>query len=383
MNLVLENLSKQFRGTGRAVAAVNGIDLTAAEGEFLVLLGPSGCGKSTVLNLVAGLEKPDCGSVRYGDRVFASAEQRIFLPPGDRNVAMVFQSYALYPHMTVFENVAFPLRVSGGKPSDIVPAVREAARMLDIETILTRRPAELSGGQRQRVAIARALVRRPSVFLLDEPLSNLDVQLRTSTRSELKRLQEELGVTTLYVTHDQTEAMTLGHRVALLREGRLVQVGHPEALYLRPANVFAATFLGSPPMNILKGRIESSRLQLAGASVPLSHRTLNGAERAVLVGIRPEDLFLQSGNAVALDEPAIAGRIAAVESLGREVHYHVTVNGGAVLTVVQPDQRFISGELVTARFDPRSIHLFDSEGRRMTGAAAPRDPTEQAHSTLR
>lgn len=369
MKVSLEKLTRRFSGTNVAsgpVAAVNGIDLTIEDGEFFVLLGPSGCGKSTILNLLAGLDKPTGGRLRFGDQIVASAEDRIFIPPGGRNIAMVFQSYALYPHMTVFENIAFPLRVAHDKSRNIPDAVREAARMLDILNMLDRKPAELSGGQRQRVAIARAVVRRPSVFLLDEPLSNLDAQLRTSTRAELKRLQAELGVTTVYVTHDQTEAMTLGQRVALLREGSIVQVAQPEQLYAKPATLFAATFIGSPPMNLLNGHIEQGKLDLAGTRFDLPDSADSGSISGdVQVGIRPESILLRGTSESNDGRVGIRGDVVAVEPLGREVQYHIAA-GGRTLIGMDPERRFGVGNPVIAAFDADAIHLFDSRGNRVS-----------------
>ncbi|MFW6325076.1 MAG: ABC transporter ATP-binding protein, partial [Desulfovibrionales bacterium] len=296
MNITYEQVSKRFKTARGTVHAVVDLDLTIEHGEFFIFLGPSGCGKSTVLNLTAGLEEPSSGTVRFGERVAASPGEKIFLDPSERNVAMVFQSYALYPHMNVFDNIAFPLRAAKGKKEDITTSVRDTARILEIAPLLDRKPKELSGGQRQRVAMARALVRNPSVFLLDEPLSNLDAQLRISTRAELKRLQREMSVTTLYVTHDQTEAMTLGDRVALLKEGRLVQVDTPREIYQNPATPFAATFVGSPPMNLLPARLESrghrffARINESEIILPgkLRKRAENMQTRDILVGIRPE-----------------------------------------------------------------------------------------------
>ena len=251
MILSFHAVSKTFLSLRGPVPAVRDVDLLVEDGELFVLLGPSGCGKSTVLNLAAGLERPTSGEIRFDGGIVASRERRIFVPPGKRNVAMVFQGYALYPHLNVRENIAFPLRVAGEARGEIDRAVARTASMLGIGELLKSRPSELSGGQRQRVAIARALVRRPRLFLLDEPLSNLDASLRTATRVELRRLQRSLEVTTLYVTHDQTEAMTLGDRIALLRDGSVLQVGTPRDLYENPRTPFAASFIGPYPMNLL------------------------------------------------------------------------------------------------------------------------------------
>ncbi len=252
--IVVKNLRKDFftlrRGRIRALAT---LDLTVEPGAFFVLVGPSGCGKSTLLNIIAGIENPSAGDIWIGDRQVMSVAAKKFLPPRRRDVAMVFQSYALYPHMTVFANIAFPLKIAGVDRRDIDNRVRAAAATLEIENLLDARPAELSGGQRQRVALGRAIVRRPRVLLLDEPLSNLDALLRTSMRGELKQIQRRLAVTTIYVTHDQTEAMTLGDRIAVLKDGRLQQTGTPEEIYHRPANSFVAGFIGTLPMNLLDG----------------------------------------------------------------------------------------------------------------------------------
>ncbi len=231
MKLTLISLAKTYRSLRGPVHALKELSLEVEDGEFFVLLGPSGCGKSTVLNLVAGLEKPTSGEIRFGEEVVAAPEKRIFSEPRQRDVAMVFQSYALYPHMSVFDNIAFPLRVSGENRQQVRQAVEVAASTLGIAELLAVRPAELSGGQRQRVAIARAIVRKPKLFLLDEPLSNLDANLRTITRTELRLLQRKLGITTLYVTHDQVEAMTLADRMAVLKDGKLMQIGSPDAVY--------------------------------------------------------------------------------------------------------------------------------------------------------
>ncbi|RMD78569.1 MAG: ABC transporter ATP-binding protein, partial [Gammaproteobacteria bacterium] len=259
--LALEGLGKVFPD---GTAALRGVDLAVGEGELLVLVGPSGCGKSTLLRLVAGLERPSAGRVRIGGRDVTT------LPPQRRDVAMVFQNYALYPHLSVAGNLAFPLRMRGVPRAQRRRRVAEVAALLGLEGLLERRPGELSGGQRQRVAMGRALVRRPQVLLLDEPLSNLDARLRVQLRAELAALQRRTGVTTLHVTHDQAEAMTLGHRVAVLRAGRLEQVGQPEALYREPATAFVAAFLGSPGMNLLAARLEPApggwRLAVAGAA---------------------------------------------------------------------------------------------------------------------
>src|SRR3990172_4031202 len=262
--ILIKHLVKRF---GK-VEAVRDVSLQIAEGEFLVLLGPSGCGKSTILRVVAGLEDANSGEIVIGGRLVN------FIDPVKRNVAMVFQNYALYPHMTAYKNIAFPLQIAKRRKGEIEAAVQRAAGILGLEDLLQRLPGELSGGQRQRVALARAIVREPDAFLMDEPLSNLDAQLRVQTRLELIELHQRLGVTTMYVTHDQVEAMTMGHRIAVMSEGVLEQVGTPQEVYRRPANVFVATFLGAPPMNLIGGTLESAadgwRFRRQDIDVPLS-----------------------------------------------------------------------------------------------------------------
>ncbi len=268
-DILIKHLVKRF---GK-VEAVSDVSLKIEDGEFLVLLGPSGCGKSTILRMVAGLEDATSGEIVIGDRLVN------FVDPVKRNVAMVFQNYALYPHMTVFKNIAFPLSIAKQPKSEIEAAVKRAAGILGLEELLHRLPGELSGGQRQRVALARAIVREPKAFLMDEPLSNLDAQLRLQTRLELIQLHQRLGITTMYVTHDQVEAMTMGSRIAVMSEGVLQQVGTPQEVYRRPANVFVATFLGAPPMNLIPGGLESTpegwRFRGPDIDVPLSTEVLS------------------------------------------------------------------------------------------------------------
>jgi len=362
MRLSFSEVSKTFLSFRGPVRAVHGVDLAVEEGELFVLLGPSGCGKSTVLNLAAGLVKPTSGEIRFGERVVASRDRKVFVPPKERNVAMVFQSYALYPHLTVFENIAFPLRVGGEEKGEIQRAVSQAGRTLGIGDILHARPAELSGGQRQRVAIARAIVRKPALFLLDEPLSNLDAGLRASTRGELKRLQRELGITTLYVTHDQTEAMTLGDRIALLRDGRVVQEGSPEDLYGRPGTPFVASFIGQVPMNLVNAsvleeggdlylRLGEARLLLP--SGPAARvRIINSTE--ILFGIRPEHIGVARGIAGS----PVAGTVTALENLGREVLLQVRVDG-LPLSVLTNDKSIREGEAVALDIPLEAAHFYE------------------------
>ncbi len=361
MNIRYEKVSKRFATPRGAADALRALDLEVPDGCFFIFLGPSGCGKSTLLNLTAGLEAPTTGRILFGDRVVAAPAENVFVGPAARNVAMVFQSYALYPHMTVFDNIAFPLRNARRAARDIRQAVLRVAAMLDIEHLTTRKPGELSGGQRQRVAIARALVRNPAVFLMDEPLSNLDARLRTATRAELKRLSAETAVTTLYVTHDQTEAMTLGDRVALLRQGRLVQVGTPEELYRHPVDPFAATFIGSPPMNLIPADLQTGadglHALLPGARLALPPDLQRQAERLqsgrILIGIRPEHLR-------PAEKGLLTGRIVYTEYLGREVILRMDVSGRQVLALTE--RRDVkAGQTVSLTFDRGDLHLFAAQ----------------------
>ena len=360
MKVTFRNLEKTFFTLRGKVEALKGIDLEIGHGEFFILLGPSGCGKSTTLNLTAGLERPTAGEIRFADKIVSSPEKNIFVSPKERNVAMVFQSYALYPHLSVFENIAFPLRVA--KQREIGEPVRKTAHMLDIENLLDRKPAELSGGQRQRVAIARALVRNPDLFLLDEPLSNLDAQLRTSMRAELKRLQRDTGITTIYVTHDQTEAMTLGDRIGLFRDGDLVQVGTPDDLYNRPQTPFVATFVGSPSMNLIRAEINRDEGDITAITYGDGRSELPQDRswqlerlvgREALLGIRPEHVTLRTTE----ESASLNGRIQTVETLGRELLYHVQTGVGNVV-VLSTEEGLRVGDTVHLLFDPSHIHLF-------------------------
>src|SRR5213083_669088 len=293
--IVLDNVSKVFSG---GVVAVDGVSLTIGSGEFLVLVGPSGCGKSTLLRMIAGLEEVTAGTISIGAREVTD------LPPRARDIAMVFQSYALYPHMTVRQNLGYGLKVRKTPKREIGERVTRAAKTLGLDELLDRKPAALSGGQRQRVAMGRAIVREPKAFLMDEPLSNLDAKLRVSMRAELARLHERLGVTTVYVTHDQIEAMTLGQRVAVLRDGLLQQVDTPQRLFHQPRNLFVAAFIGSPAMNLVDATVGGDRVTFAGFSLPLrSGSPLAGEERKVVLGIRPTDFKHEA------DAPAVLPRI--------------------------------------------------------------------------
>ncbi len=335
---------------------IEGITFEIPEGEFWILLGPSGCGKTTVLRLIAGLEEQDSGDIYIGEREVSP------LSPRERDVAMVFQSYALYPHMTVYENMAFPLRMRKAERRSIDEKVRMAARLLNIETLLQRRPRELSGGQRQRVAIGRAIVREPALFLFDEPLSNLDAKLRAFMRVELKELHRKLGATILYVTHDQVEAMTLGDRIVLLNEGRIQQVGTPEELYERPSNLFVAAFIGAPRMNLLEGRLSSDPnglfFQSGGLSIRLegSSGWMDYSGREVTLGIRPE--------AILLDRGEIPCRVEHLENLGSEKIVYLRAGAERIVSKTSPDFSRKPGEVLEFGIDPKGVHLF-YEGRRV------------------
>ena len=324
--IVLEGVTKVF---GSDVVAVNDVSLKIGDGEFMVLVGPSGCGKSTILRVLAGLEEVTAGEVYIDDK------QVTDLPPKDRDVAMVFQNYALYPHMTVEQNLGFGLKLRKMPKDQIRGRVEDAAKILELETLMKRKPAELSGGQRQRVAMGRAMVREPVAFLMDEPLSNLDAKLRVQMRAQLAKLHERLQTTTVYVTHDQVEAMTLGERVAVLRDGLLQQVDTPQNLYNHPANLFVAAFMGSPPMNLVEAAVVDGKVSFGGFEIPLSAETNLGeyAGRTVILGIRPSDLedaAVWQGEAL----PMIEVTADVTEELGSEVNVLFSVDAPPVATEV-------------------------------------------------
>ena len=322
--IVLDGVTKAF---GNEVIAVDDVSLEIGDGEFIVLVGPSGCGKSTILRLLAGLEDVTAGEIYIGDR------QVTDLPPKERDIAMVFQNYALYPHMSVEQNIGFGLRLSKTPKAELRQRVHEVAKILGLDPLMHRKPAELSGGQRQRVAMGRAMVREPQGFLMDEPLSNLDAKLRVQMRAELARLHERLSTTTVYVTHDQVEAMTLGERVAVLRDGVLQQVDTPQNLYRHPANLFVAAFIGSPPMNLIEATVSSGTLSFAGFELPIADGVhLSEFEgRAVILGIRPPDF---EDADVWQDErrPTIEVTAEVTEELGSEVNVIFPVDAPPVLT---------------------------------------------------
>ncbi len=338
--------------------AVAGASFDILDGEFLVLVGPSGCGKSTLLRLIAGLETITSGTLRIGDRVVNDVE------PKDRDIAMVFQSYALYPHMTVGENLAFGLTLRGTSREEIKRRVDEAAKTLELEPVLSRKPGQLSGGQRQRVALGRALVRNPSVFLLDEPLSNLDARLRLSMRVEIAKLHRTLGTTMIYVTHDQIEAMTLGQRIVVLKDGEIQQIDTPMNLYAKPANLFVAGFLGSPSMNFLRGRvIEHDGLKLdtgelhialdATSQLAAHARTFIGKE--LIAGLRPEDL----SPATASSPAQFDALLDLIEPVGNEIFLNLRSGDMALVARVPPQTLPNAGERIELGFNPTHLHLFD------------------------
>jgi multiple sugar transport system ATP-binding protein len=339
------------------VVAVNDLNLEIADGEFLVLVGPSGCGKTTALRCVAGLETISEGKLLIGDRVVND------VAPKDRDIAMVFQSYALYPHMSVYDNLAFGLKLRKTPKADIDRRVKEAAGILGLERFLDRKPKALSGGQRQRVALGRAIVREPAVFLMDEPLSNLDAKLRVQTRAEIARLHQRLGTTTIYVTHDQVEAMTMGDRIAVMRDGLLQQVGSPQELYDHPRNVFVAGFIGSPAMNFATTKTEGEQLMLGSAKLDLSGKAAQAARERptgseLLIGFRPEHLDVADGRGDVVKIPA---RVDVVEYLGNEELIHAQAEGNEVVALIPSDRRVKPGDQVDLSVPVEKLHVFDPE----------------------
>lgn len=353
-DLALKNVKKSFG----AVDIIKGVDLDIKHGEFIVFVGPSGCGKSTLLRLISGLEDLTSGDIIIGNKLVND------LPPKDRSIAMVFQSYALFPHMTVRDNVSFGLRIANAPASEIDAKVAEAARMLKLEPLLDRKPSQLSGGQRQRVAIGRAIVRRPDVFLFDEPLSNLDAALRVSTRAEIAKLHRELDATMIYVTHDQVEAMTLADRIAVLEGGYLRQFGSPMELYHAPQNQFVAGFIGSPKMNFLDAEVKSIGKTsvtvqgpgFASIEVAVSGEGLQKGE-AVTLGIRPEHVVTTKAKG------RVRGKLALVEMLGHQTYFEAEIEGNkSVTALVDGTEEFSVGNSVNLSFEAADCHLFRKDG---------------------
>jgi multiple sugar transport system ATP-binding protein len=375
-NVVLEKVNKVYEN---GFQAIHDLDLEIIDGEFLVLVGPSGCGKSTALRMVAGLEQISSGEVRIGERVVNNVE------PKNRDIAMVFQNYALYPHMTVGENIGFALKMAKVPKAEIKERVQKAAEILELTANLDVKPGQLSGGQRQRVAMGRAIVRQPSVFLMDEPLSNLDAKLRVQMRAEIASIQRDLGVTTIYVTHDQIEAMTMGHRVAVLKDGHLQQVDTPQHLYDHPANVFVAAFIGSPSMNLYESTIEGRTLRLGSQTLALDdslferNSTLADYEgKNVIVGIRPEDFEDANLADSTPEDRRLTAMVTLTEALGSEIMVHFeleapTVDSGdpdaAEETITDAVGRFNPrsqvriGEAIEIAVTTENLHFFDPKTR--------------------
>ncbi len=353
MEVRVSHLSKHFGN----VIAVDDLSLEVKSGEFVALLGPSGCGKTTTLLMLAGIYIPTQGEIWFGDRLVNS------VLPKDRNIGMVFQSYALYPHMTVFENITFPLKLKKTPRSTMEEKAQRVADMMQIGHLMDRRPSQLSGGQQQRVALARALVKEPDILLFDEPLSNLDAHLRLTMRGEIKRLQHDLGITAIYVTHDQVEAMTMADRIAVMNQGRLQAFMSPDEVYNHPPNLFVARFIGNPPMNFLEVSIQHTEngLQAVGEgfSIPLSKAIATQLGKAkvpdsVLLGIRPEDIQLD-------EQGEVQAEIYMIEPLGRDTLLDCHVGSARVQVLVSASFRGDIGDPVTLRFDPEKIHLFDPQ----------------------
>jgi multiple sugar transport system ATP-binding protein len=350
-----------YKRYGEDVVAVNDLNLEIGDGEFICLVGPSGCGKTTALRCVAGLEEISDGRLLIGDRVVNN------VAPKDRDIAMVFQSYALYPHMSVYDNLAFGLKLRKIKKDEIDRRVKEAADLLGLDPYLDRKPRALSGGQRQRVALGRAIVREPAVFLMDEPLSNLDAKLRVETRANIARLHQRLGTTTIYVTHDQVEAMTMGDRIAVMRDGLLQQVGSPQDLYDHPDNVFVAGFIGSPAMNFATAKADGKDLVLGGVKLELSGEQAKAADsRAdgadVLIGFRPEHIELANGQ--ESDAVRFPARVDVVEFLGNEELIHAETEGNEIVALLPSDRKVTVGETVDLAVPMEKLHIFDPESER-------------------
>lgn len=357
-NVRLEAITRQFEST----TAIENISFEVPDGEFWVLVGPSGCGKSTILRTIAGLEPITAGNLYIGEVLVNQ------IPARQRDVAMVFQNYALYPHMTVAENLAFGLRMRQTDPSTIQERIETVARSLNIDHLLDRKPKQLSGGQQQRVALGRAIARKPQVFLLDEPLSNLDAQLRDDTRAELKQLHQRLGITTIYVTHDQVEAMTLADQIVVLQQGQIQQIGDPQSIYANPANRMVATFLGSPPMNILPTIYNATDFQIAGQTIPCPSRLQDvlksSVNQTVDIGIRPEHLSLSPVAPDHSTDPSLKVEVSVVEPIGRETLVRATLPDHASDLVINfwasPDQRIRAGDRLALQLDLDQLFVFDT-----------------------
>jgi ABC-type sugar transport system ATPase subunit len=342
----VKQLHKEFPD---GTVAVEELDLEIGDGELFVMLGPSGCGKTTTLRCIAGLEQQTSGAIVIGDEDVSA------LRPSQRDIAMVFQFYALYPHLTCRDNMAFPLRAAKAPEKEVAERVAEAARMLKLEPFLDRRPSRLSGGEQQRVALGRAMVRQPKAFLMDEPLTNLDAELRADMRAEVKHVQQRLGSTMVYVTHDQVEAMALGHRIAILNQGRLEQIGTPMEVYDRPATLFAARFIGSPPMNLVDAELTNGHLTAAGGfAIPAPDGLARGQK--VIAGVRPERLVVSD-----LADDGVRGRIVSREALGDETIYVVDTEAGEFHVRMPPTVRYAEEQVVSVRFEGAPPPVYDPE----------------------
>jgi multiple sugar transport system ATP-binding protein len=370
-SVVVENLTKTFKGSNREnVQAVNGVGLTVADGELLVLVGPSGCGKTTTLRLIAGLEDATGGTITIDGKPVNS------VPAKDRDIAMVFQHSALFPQMTARENLAFGLKLRRHPRAEIEQRVAEAADLLGLADCLDRRPGELSGGQRQRVALGRALVRKPKVFLFDEPLSNLDAQMRVQMRREIAKLHSRLGATMIYVTHDQVEALTLGDRVAVMRGGALQQVAAPMELYERPENLFVAGFIGSPPMNFFNGMLTSQAdgIFFETGTAPAFKMPLNGglrarlngfADKKAVLGIRPEHITELNGSAETPERCRMEATVQEIEPMGPEAVLYAASGASTIAARIRTGSRAVAGDRVSLLLDARQVHLFDPATERV------------------
>ncbi|MEK5326157.1 ABC transporter ATP-binding protein [Aeribacillus sp. FSL M8-0254] len=348
MKIELKNICKSFN---KKTNTIDNLSLTIEDGEFVALLGPSGCGKSTTMLMIAGIYKPDSGEIYFDGQLVNDLE------PKDRNIGMVFQSYALYPHMTVLDNIAFPLKQQKVPKEERIKRAKQAAEMVQLGHLLDRKPSELSGGQQQRVALARAIVKKPKVLLLDEPMSNLDARLKIEMREEISRIQKQLGITTILVTHDQEEAMTMADRIAVMKEGKIIQYSTPMELYKHPKDYFVAQFIGTPPMNFLKGKLSNRRLHLQNMTIELDREFLHfhGGETDVNVGIRPHDLKLGNSGDIRFK-----GTVNMVEPIGHSQIVNVKIGNEQVRFFVEPNTRMEYGREIEISADISAIHLFDA-----------------------
>jgi multiple sugar transport system ATP-binding protein len=357
-NVIYDHVTKLYGD----VTAVNDLNLNIDDKEFIVLVGPSGCGKTTALRMLAGLEEITKGEVRIGDRVVND------VPPKDRDIAMVFQSYALYPHMSVYDNMAFGLKLRKTPKQEIKKRVQEAAEILGIQEMLTRKPRQLSGGQRQRVALGRAIVREPKVFLFDEPLSNLDAKLRGAMRSEITKLHQRLATTFIYVTHDQIEAMTMASRIAVINKGNLLQLDTPQALYDRPDNMFVAGFMGAPAMNFFKGKLQKADghlvVETSGFKVPVTMDRPsyhNYVDKPVVMGIRPEDIYNPAFVPPGIHSAPVEAKVDVTELMGNEIYLYLVSGQDNVVARVDPRSDIRMGDKIQVAFSMDKVHLFDPD----------------------